>query len=173
MKTELVLRIYGYPLEVITGEENLLSTYITNLQGSVLSNPGVVIQTSFGLREKVWLCQEAPKDTEIEFLFLFENISWWNALSGKSQTQETAATVPHVCPYRRNVMISLWNVLSFSGFCFDGRNVTFLKSKAHSWLFSLPLLPNFAYKSIFPSPAMCFSQPVRYRSHVSSTTIWC
>lgn len=38
---------------------------------------------------------------------------------------------------------------------------------------SLPLPPNFAYKSIFPSPAMCFSQPVRYRSHVSSTTIWC
>lgn len=38
---------------------------------------------------------------------------------------------------------------------------------------SLPLPPNFAYESIFPSSAMCFSQPVRYRSHVSSTTIWC
>lgn len=38
---------------------------------------------------------------------------------------------------------------------------------------SLPFPPNFAYESIFPSPAMCFSQPVRSRSHVSSITIWC
>lgn len=86
--------------------------------------------------------------------------------------QETAVTVNRVCPNRKNVMISFWNVLSFSGFCFGGRNVIFLKSKAHSWPFSpSPPLPNFAYKSIFPSPAMCFSQIVTYCSYVTSTTI--
>lgn len=82
-------------------EEKLLSTYVTNLQAGVLSNPDIVIQAScLGLRETVWLCQEAPKDIETEFLFLFENISHWNTLQGKSQTQETAVTVKCVCPYR-------------------------------------------------------------------------
>lgn len=74
---------------------------------------------------------------------------WW-----KSQTRETAATVLHVCPYRRNVMISFWNVLSFSGFCFGGSNVTFLKSKAHSWPFSpspsFQILPTNQYSHLLP-----------------------